>query len=623
MMKKVLPLILFAGLLCGNALAVESLPQPREEITVDSLRKERMASSATQDQSGLSRATIDVAAGKLPKAAKQDNAQAASAQEKPKKAIKPATAKTVNKAEKPRSKPSIKINLPWGFKPKKEEAPEEQLDKKIQGTRYRGETGFTTINTYAGKTFGVSAGGAAQKTAEFGLPKLNLDDCLNIAEANNIQLMVARKSIKLAELRLFEARRNMLPSATIVAETSKGMVNDQAYLGRKQYVEGQQPVFHGGELYFTMKQAEVNLEISKNDYERVKNEMALQIKKAYYTLEKAKANNIMQHDLSSEVANLYNISSKGHESGAIANVEFFNVSSQVSQVKYQFVSADGDEKTAALILKQAMNINPRENFDITPSPEFKKVTADFEQILQDAFVTRPEIKANALMITYYNYGRGISAAKGMIKVDLLGQWGLAWEDYTWDAWQDRSGAPMTDPSISPRRKLQPQWYAGIKASMPVWGSTAEYSYTREQWVPVVQTLKGTSATTNSFKFKILDKLDTFSDRQLADIDYDRSRQELNKTKNDVTLEIQEGCFNYEKALIQLDTATNKVKYQTTDTELVMMKRSLDEVQDSNVIDSLIKLAQEKFGYVQAVTDCKISLASLEKAVGRQNYFKDK
>jgi outer membrane protein TolC len=329
----------------------------------------------------------------------------------------------------------------------------------------------------------------------------------------------------------------------------------------------------------------------------------------------------MQHDLSSEVANLYNISSKGHESGAIANVEFFNVSSQVSQVKYQFVSADGDEKTAALILKQAMNINPRENFDIMPSPEFKKVTADFEQILQDAFVTRPEIKANALMITYYNYGRGIAAAKGMIKVDLLGQWGLAWEDYTASDVYAANGAAADITTT--RRDLKAQWYAGIKASMPCWGNTVEYSYTREQWVPVVQTLKGTEATTNSFKFKILDKLDTFSDRQLADIDYDRSRQELNKAKNDVTLEIQEGCFNYEKALIQLDTATNKVKYQTTDTELVMMKRSLDEVQDSNVIDSLIKLAQEKFGYVQAITDCKISLASLEKAVGRQNYFKDK
>jgi hypothetical protein len=89
------------------------------------------------------------------------------------------------------------------------------------------------------------------------------------------------------------------------------------------------------------------------------------------------------------------------------------------------------------------------------------------------------------------------------------------------------------------------------------------------------------------------------------------------------LEIQEGCFNYDKALIQLETAGNKVKYQEADSEFVKVRRGMDEVQDSAVIDSLIKLAQEKFGYVQAVTDCKISLAALEKAVGRQGYFRDK
>ena len=115
----------------------------------------------------------------------------------------------------------------------------------------------------------------------------------------------------------------------------------------------------------------------------------------------------------------------------------------------------------------------------------------------------------------------------------------------------------------------------------------------------------------------------YSDKQLADIDYDRSRQEMNKTKNDVTLEVREGCFNYEKALIQLETAANKVKYQETDAELMRMKRGMDEVQDSNVVDSLIKVAQEKFGYVQAMTDCKTALAALEKAVGVEDYFRNK
>jgi hypothetical protein len=64
-----------------------------------------------------------------------------------------------------------------------------------------------------------------------------------------------------------------------------------------------------------------------------------------------------------------------------------------------------------------------------------------------------------------------------------------------------------------------------------------------------------------------------------------------------------------------------MEYQTSDLETVKVKRSMDEAQDSNVIDSLIKLAQERFGYIQALTDYYIALASINKAVGVEDYLK--
>jgi hypothetical protein len=35
---------------------------------------------------------------------------------------------------------------------------------------------------------------------------------------------------------------------------------------------------------------------------------------------------------------------------------------------------------------------------------------------------------------------------------------------------------------------------------------------------------------------------------------------------------------------------------------------------------MVKLAQEKFGYVQALTDYYIAIASINKAVGEENYI---
>ena len=488
---------------------------------------------------------------------------------------------------------------------KKPSAEVVRPEKKKTWWVFKKETGLNNIKTYS--------------TEEMpGL--LRLDDCIKIAIKNNIPLEVAEKSMKLAQMRVFEAKRNMLPTATINADIYSGRVSGAAYIGKKQYIEGQQPVFHGGELYYTMKQAETNLEVTRNDYNRVKNELILQVKKGYYTLAKAKENLDFQQVLSKEVDRIMDMVNKEYEAGVTSKIELLNVSSQAGQVKYQLTSAEGDLSIADLILKQAMNLDPAKKIEIEPSLEFKKVNIDFEESLCAAFANRPEMKINSLMIDYYNYGKGIARAKSLPKIDLIGNWGLAKEEFTSE--DELAGGKSLGLDVAPREKLEQQYYAGIKASVPIWGSTAEYSWTKEKWVPVVSAFQGTEAVTNSFKLHILDKLDAYSDKQLAEIDFTKARQELNKIKQDVTLEVRENCFNYEKALIQLDTATNKVKYQEKDLEFTKLKRGIDEAQDSNVIDSMIKLAQEKFGYVQALTDCHISLASINKAIGIEDYFRD-
>lgn len=447
---------------------------------------------------------------------------------------------------------------------------------------------------------------------------LTLQDCIDIAIRNHLPLQIAQKNVKLGEMRCFEARRNLLPTGDFKWEETYGAVNERRYYGKKVYLEGQQALFHGGELYFTMKQAEVNLKIVKEEYNRIKNDLILQVKKAYYTLSKAEENYKLQVELKKEVDAIFDMVDKGHEAGAISKLEFLNVGSQKSQVVFQFVSAEGDAAIADLILKQTMDLNSKDSIEIQPDLEFKKIDIDGDRVLAAAFINRPEMKINSLMVEYYKYERSIAKAKGWPKIDIMGSWGLAKEEYI----AKDNGARLVDGNwvTDLDAKMEQQWYGGIKASMPFGGSTAEYSITREQWVPVVSAYQGTEACTQAVKVNILDNLKYYSDKQAADIDFDRARQEFIKVRHDITLEAKESCFSYEKALIQLQTASNKVEYQTRDLEFTRLRRGMDELQDSNLVESMIKLAQEKFGYVQALTDCHISLAAINKAIGVSDYF---
>jgi outer membrane protein TolC len=370
-----------------------------------------------------------------------------------------------------------------------------------------------------------------------------------------------------------------------------------------------------------MKQAEVNLEVVKSDYMRIKNDLILQVRKAYYTLAKAKENLKLQEDLHREVSNIYDMVERAFEAGLVARLELLNITSQTSQVRYQLTSASGDIAVSDLILKQAMYMDSAQKIDIAPRLEFRKIDLDFDRILFTALVNRPEMKINSYMLEYYRYEKKISNAKGWWpKIDILGSWGLAMEEYTAkdNQIQMSNGQPFQDAiNVKP----QEQWYGGFKVSLPIWGSTVEYSYTREQWVPVVSAYQGTEASTNTVSFKLLDNMKSISEMQSADVDFERARQELAKAQNDVTLDVRESFFNYQKAVMQYDTASSKMEYQAKDLEAVRAKREMDEAQDSNVVDSLIKLAQEKFGYVQALTDYYIALAAINKAVGMEDYIK--
>lgn len=440
------------------------------------------------------------------------------------------------------------------------------------------------------------------------LEQLTLDDCVKIAIKNHIPLQVAEKNVKLGEMRIKEAFRNLLPTAAITFQEYNGRVQGRRYYGRKQFIEGQQTVFAGGNFWYLYKQSVTNLEIVRKEYDRLKNELMLQVRKDYYALIKARENLRGQEELKKEVDRIQDMVRRGYEAGAISKIELLNVTSQKGQVDFQLTSAEGDLSVTELILKQAMNIEPKIPINIKENISFKKIDVRYEEALHAAFLNRAELKINSLMVEYYRYGKKVAKAKYWPKIDIMGNWGLAKEEFV-----------SEDQGTDANQKLAQQWYAGVKGSMPFWGSTAEYSWTREQWVPVVSAYQGTEALTNTVKVNILDKLSVYSDDMSADVDYARSQQELNKVTQDITLEVREGCFGYEKALVQLETSSKKVAYQESDLAFIKLKRSMDEAQDSNVIESMIKYYQEKFAYIQAITDYLTAVATVNKSIGTDYY----
>ena len=70
----------------------------------------------------------------------------------------------------------------------------------------------------------------------------------------------------------------------------------------------------------------------------------------------------------------------------------------------------------------------------------------------------------------------------------------------------------------------------------------------------------------------------------------------------------------------MDVAESKLEFQTKQTNIADLRRELGEAQYSDVIDEMVKLSEEKFSRIQAISDYYIAIASLNKAVGLDNHF---
>ena len=452
---------------------------------------------------------------------------------------------------------------------------------------------------------------------------LTLDECIQIAVENHMPLVIAKKQMELAKFRVFEAMRKLAPAVTFKWEESYGKVSNKYYDGTKILFEGKQPVFYGGENIFAIKQARTNLEIVKNDYDRIKSELILQIRKAYYSMDKAKKAFRVQQKLKDGTDKFYNIAKSGYNAEVIPQLEFLEVTSQYNQVNFQMMSAKEDIEVANLILQQAMDVGY--DVDTIELEKPKIIDLDLENCFTLAILHRPEIKISKLSITYFGYEKKIMQARAnWPRVDLLGMYGNTREDYTRDEFENYKNPDGPTPPDWAEGKnprwLAPEFYFGIKVSMPFFGSTTNWSYMNEDWQPVVQTYHGTQSTTSILSVGILDKLEDISGAKEADLEETRAYEELRKKREEVALEVKETYFKYKKSVILMDVAQSKVDFQEKQVAVLDIRRELGEAQYSDVLEEMIKLGEEEFSYIQAIADYYIAIATLNKAIGMDWYF---
>lgn len=449
--------------------------------------------------------------------------------------------------------------------------------------------------------------------------KITLAEAKEIGLANNSAVLAAKKKIEVAQAKLMEAKRAMFPTAQFALEESSGLASTQPsdptharyYQGRSYKFNVSQPVFYGGELVYTVRQAEEGLKAAKADHDKTKAEFLLQIETAYYGVLKAEYNVKYQIELYDSVVGIRNRVKEEYSQKLISEIDYLNAESQYQEVFFQIESAQNDYRSADLVLHQSVYLNHDLPMPIDLRLHFEKFDVDLDEMLTMALQTNPDIRSKEFAAVAADYGVKVYKAKKLPRVDLRGSFG-----YLGEIFKDTDAVELGKADLD----LEREWFLGVQTSMPIGPNSVSYQRSKNVYGPTVLALTGSEAAKHHFDFNLFDRFAEITDEKSAQAAYLQALADLDKAKSDLTLKLREDIYNLQKSLIQIDSSIAKLRYQDKQNRIQEYLLSLAETTAAAYIQGLVEETQYKFSFIQAVADYRLSLSDLGSTIGDPYYF---
>ena len=251
----------------------------------------------------------------------------------------------------------------------------------------------------------------------------SLQDCIDYARENNLQVHTARLNQQSAEVQLKSAKASRWPSLSF--SSSQGFTSGNKYNDNGEFVTESQytgtyalstnvTLYNGGRIHNTIKQQEALTQAQGLLVEKARNDIELSVTTAF--LEVLYAKESLQSDsavLESSSAQLEQSWAR-YEAGAISQSEHAQVQAQYETDRYNYVVSEANVETRLLELKQLLELGPGESMEVAV-PE-----ADHLDLLQElpgvgavyeaALASMPEIKASEWQIQASGYAEKVAKA---------------------------------------------------------------------------------------------------------------------------------------------------------------------------------------------------------------------
>lgn len=407
---------------------------------------------------------------------------------------------------------------------------------------------------------------------------LNLDDAMLRAFQTNPTVSIAKYELDSARASYNAARQSRGISITASHTTQRGGYDDNiikktdatgAWTGEywknignnhSNGLTASLPIFTGGKLSGTIKQAKANYQYNEVGVQRTYNEMRSTVTDGYFNM--LQADNIQKLSAESVTRledHLKNVQAQ-YDVGVVAKVDVLRSQVELANAKQTLIQAENSYQVAEANMNKIVGLPMDTNLKLDNLLVYNAYDKNMDDCLAYAAEHRPE-----LMQAKYN----VDAAKGALLVARSGHMpqvaasaSQSWSDSNWPG--DEKG----------------NWGVGVNVSMNVFDTGV-----------------------------------TLSKIHGAEADLKKAEETYRNTVDSVNLDVRSNYLGLREAEKRISTTKLAVEQADEDYRIAQLRYMSGVGTNTDVLDAQVALTQAKTNYTKALYDYNTSKTALETSIG--------
>lgn len=400
---------------------------------------------------------------------------------------------------------------------------------------------------------------------------LNLDDAMQRAFQTNPTVSIAQYELDSARASYNAARQSRGISISASHQTQRGGYDDahEAAPGlwtkaigntHANGLSASLPIFTGGKLSGTIKQAKANYQYNQVGVQRTYNEMRSTVTNGYFNM--LQADNIQKLNAESVTRledHLKNVQAQ-YDVGVVAKVDVLRSQVELANAKQTLIQAENSYQVAEANMNKIVGLPMDTNLKLDNLLVYNAYDKNMDDCLAYAAEHRPE-----LMQAKYN----VDAAKGALMVARSGHMPQVSASAT-QQWSDSSW-PGDDNG---------KWGVGVNVSMNVFDTGV-----------------------------------TLSKIHGAEADLKKAEETYRNTVDSVNLDVRTNYLGLREAEKRISTTKLAVEQADEDYRIAQLRYMSGVGTNTDVLDAQVALTQAKTNYTKALYDYNTSKTELETSIG--------